>query len=98
MIRAGFRSIRRGVLLPLAALGLVAALGGCVAYPAYPDYGSGYYNGGYYGGGTPYYGGSYPAGGYVEFGTGWRGGDRGHEWHEHREHERDEHRGWGDRR
>jgi hypothetical protein len=52
-------------MLPWAALGLAALLGGCVAYPAYPGYpaygygygygapayvGGGYY-GGYYGGG-----------------------------------------------
>jgi hypothetical protein len=40
-------------LLPLAALGLVATLAGCIAYPAYPVYpGYGYgYAGPYYGGG-----------------------------------------------
>jgi hypothetical protein len=54
---------RRRSMLPLATLGLVAMLGGCVAYPAYPGYGypaygygysapyGGYYGGGYYGGG-----------------------------------------------
>jgi hypothetical protein len=51
-------------LLPLAALGLAAVLGGCVAYPAYPTYGYGYgYN-------APYYGGTY-----VGVGDGWH--DRG---------------------
>jgi hypothetical protein len=43
-------SLARHVLVPLAALGLLA-LGGCVAYPAY---GPGYYGGGYYGGGYAY--------------------------------------------
>lgn len=39
-------------LLPLAALGLVVSLGGCVVYPDYPGYGYGYgYHGPYYGGG-----------------------------------------------
>jgi len=44
-------------MLPLAALGLAAILGGCVAYPAYPGYpgyGYGYAAPAYYGGG--YYG------------------------------------------
>ena len=55
-------------LLSLAALIVAVALGGCVAYPAYPGYG--YYGGGYYGG--PYYGG----GAVVAYGGwGWRGRD-----------------------
>lgn len=61
MIGAWFRTIRYRALLPLAALGLAAVLGGCIAYPAYPGYGYGY---GY----APYYG--YPAGGYVDLGVG----------------------------
>jgi hypothetical protein len=57
--------LRLRAMLPLAALGLAALLGGCVAYPAYPGYpaygyGYGYgapvYVGGYYGG---YYGGGW---------------------------------------
>jgi hypothetical protein len=66
-------------MLPLAALGLAAMLGGCVAYPAYsgyPAYGYGYgtavpayYAGGYYG----YYGGAYYGGGHPgEWHNGWR--------------------------
>jgi hypothetical protein len=51
----------------VAALGLVAILGGCVAYPAYPTYGYGY---GY---GTP---------AYVGVGGGWHEGWHGHDWHE----------------
>lgn len=39
-----FGSYRLRCLLPLAALALAAALGGCVAYPAY----GGYYGNGYY--------------------------------------------------
>ena len=35
--------------LPLVALALAAVLGGCVAYPAYPEYGGGYYGGGWHG-------------------------------------------------
>jgi hypothetical protein len=61
-------SVRHRIWLACAALGLVAALGGCVAYPAYPGYGYGY---------GPYYGG-YPAG-YVAVGGGW--GWHGHDWH-----------------
>jgi hypothetical protein len=49
------------LMLPLAALGLAAMLGGCVVYPAYPAYGYGYP--------APYYGGVY-YGGY--YGGGWR--------------------------
>ena len=84
MIGARLRSIRHRALLPLAALGLAAVLGGCIAYPAYPGYG---YSGDGYG--YPYYGG-YPSTGYVEFGTGWgwRGDDHG--WGGHHD--------WGDRR
>jgi hypothetical protein len=64
-------------MLPVAAIGLAALLGGCVAYPAYPTYG---YNAPYYGGGYPYYGGPYVG---VGVGGGWREGgwhDRG--WHD----------------
>ena len=43
-----FGSFRTPRLLPLVALALAPALGGCV-YPAYPEYGGGYYGGGYYG-------------------------------------------------
>ena len=57
---------RLRLLLPLAALGLVGLLGGCIAYPAYPGYGYGY---GY---GAPYYG-----GGYVRVGGGGWGHDGG---------------------
>lgn len=53
-------------LLPVAALGLVAVLGGCYAYPAYPSYPAYGYN-------APYYGGSY-----VGIGGGWH--ERG--WHD----------------
>lgn len=71
-------SVRHRIVLALAAMGLAATLGGCVAYPAYPDYGYGY--GPYYGG---YYGG-YPAG-YVDVGIGGWGwhdrGFRGRDWH-----------------
>jgi hypothetical protein len=64
---------RLRVLLPFAALGVAAVLGGCVAYPAYPAYGYGYgYN-------APYYGGPYVG---VGVGGGWHDGwhDRG--WHD----------------
>ena len=60
-----FSAPRNRVLLSLAALALAVSLGGCVAYPAYPTYGGGYY-------GTPYY-----SGGVVAYGGGWRG----HGWH-----------------
>jgi hypothetical protein len=74
--------IRFRVLLPLAALGLAALLGGCVAYPAYPAYS---YDGGYYG--TPY-----ASGGVVAFGGGWGDdGWRGRRWHHHW---RGGYRGW----
>jgi hypothetical protein len=63
-------SVRHRIWLTLAALGLAAALGGCVAYPAHPDYGYGYGYGPYYGG--------YPAG-YVAVGGDW--GWHGHDWH-----------------
>ena len=73
------RSSRLRRLMPLGALVLVMALGGCYAYP-YPEYG--YYGGGYYSGGyypQPYYG-----GGVVAFGGGWGGGWHGHDgWHDH---------------
>lgn len=65
-------SVRNRVRPALAVLGLAIALGGCVAYPAYPDYGYGY---GYDDG--PYYG-DYPAG-YVTLGGDW--GWRDHGWH-----------------
>jgi hypothetical protein len=72
-----FSALRNRVLLPFAALALAASLGGCVAYPAYPDYGGGYYSSGYYG--APSYsgavvafdgGGGYHRGGYHH--RGWR--------------------------
>ena len=51
---------RRRLLFPMAALGITAMLGGCVAYPAYPAYyGYPYYGPGvgiYFGRGF-YYGG-----------------------------------------
>jgi hypothetical protein len=53
------------VLHSLAAIGLTAMLGGCVAYPAYPAYGYGY-------GGPYYYGGPYVAYGGGWHGDGWR--------------------------
>jgi hypothetical protein len=59
--------IRLRSILPLAALGLAAMLGGCVAYPAYPGYGYGAYPA--YGYGAPVYVGGYYGGGY---GGGWR--------------------------
>jgi hypothetical protein len=62
------------LLLPLAAIGLAATLGGCVAYPAYPAYPAYGYGYGY---GAPYYGGAYVGIG----GGGWRGGHD--EWHDH---------------
>jgi hypothetical protein len=67
-------SVRHRIRLALAALGL-AALGGCVAYPAYPGYGYGYGYGPYYGG--------YPSG-YVAVGGGWG-------WHDNDWHGRDWH-------
>jgi len=71
-------SVRHRIVLALAAIGLAAALGGCVAYPGYPDYGYGYGYGPYYGG--------YPTG-YVAIGGdgwGWHDRDRGwrgRDWH-----------------
>lgn len=66
-------SVRHRIWLALAALGLAAALGGCVAYPGYPYYGYDPYYGGYYGG--------YPAG-YVAIGGGWGWHDwHGRDWH-----------------
>ena len=62
------RSFRLPLLLPAAALVGAAALGGCVAYPAYPAYGYGYPG--------PYYGGTY-----VAVGGGWRGGGWHEGWH-----------------
>jgi len=67
---SSFGSLKRRVLPLLAALGVAALLGGCVAYPADPGYG------GYYG--YPAYGYGYPAGGYVAFGGGWHDGG----WHD----------------
>jgi hypothetical protein len=64
-------------LLPIAALGLAALLGGCYAYPAYPGYG--YYNNGYYGGGPSYGGGVVAYGGGWGWHRGWHGHD--HDWH-----------------
>lgn len=63
---------RHRIWRALAALGLAATLGGCVAYPAYPDYGYGYGYG-------PYYG-AYPSG-YVAIGGDW--GWHGDGWHDH---------------
>ena len=45
------------LLISLAAVGAVATLSGCVAYP-YGYYGEAPYQGGAYYGGGPYYGGS----------------------------------------
>jgi hypothetical protein len=58
------RQLRPGVLLSLAAIGVAAMVGGCVAYPAYPAYGDGY--GGSYDYGAPY----------VAYGGGWHGWHR----------------------
>lgn len=69
MVRSRARALWRAAVPAVAALGLAALLGGCVAYPAYPDYG-------YYG---PGYG--YPAGSYVAVGGGW--GWHDHDWHDH---------------
>ena len=65
-------------LLPTLAVGAVALLGGCVAYPA--DYYGSNYGYGYGYAPTPYYG--YEPGPYVAFGFGGGGdwhGDR--DWH-----------------
>jgi hypothetical protein len=64
------RLFRIRSLLLLAALGIVIALSGCVAYPAYPTYGYGYDY-------APYRNGSYVAvgGGY----HGWHGGEGWHD-------------------
>jgi len=73
-------SARHRIVLTLAALGLATALGGCVAYPAYPDYGYGYGYGPYYGG----YPAAYVGIGGGDWGWGWHdhdGGWRGHDWH-----------------
>ena len=73
-----FDRLRNRRLLPLAALTLVALLGGCVAYPGgYYGYNDGYYGSGYYG--TPYYSGATVA---IGSGWGWRGGDHDRDWHE----------------
>lgn len=83
-------SVRNRIRLTLAALGLATTLGGCVAYPAYPDYGYGYGNGYSYGD-DAYYG-DYPPG-YVAVGGGWAGWGWG--WHDHDWHDHDWHgRGW----
>ncbi|HEX3991104.1 MAG TPA: hypothetical protein VHX39_08020 [Acetobacteraceae bacterium] len=58
--------IRLRSMLTLAALGLVAVLGGCVAYPAYPGYPAYGYSG--YGYAAP----AYYAGGYYGYRGGWR--------------------------
>jgi hypothetical protein len=55
--------IARRLLMPLAAMGLAAVLGGCVIYPAYPTYGYGYPEPHYHGGYGYYHGG---------YGYGWR--------------------------
>ena len=61
-------TVARAIVPTLAALGLAALLSGCVAYPAYPDYGYGYYG--------------YPAGAYVSVGGDWGwGGDWHGHWH-----------------
>jgi hypothetical protein len=64
MTRTHGRPIRRVALPALAALGLAALLGGCVAYPAYPGYGYGY---------APGYAPAYVAVG-GGWGWGWHGG------------------------
>jgi hypothetical protein len=61
------------ILLPVAALGVAAMLGGCVVYPSYPAYSYGY---------APSYSGGYVALG----GGGWHEGrwhDHGGRWHDH---------------
>jgi len=59
------RFVRPRLLLSLAAVGMAAVLGGCVAYPAYPGYAP-YPAYGYgYAYPAPYYGGAY---------VGWGGG------------------------
>ena len=73
-----FSKLRNRGLLPLMALALAAALGGCVAYPAYPEYGGGYYGGGYYG--APVYSGGVVAFGGGRHGHGWRGHHRRGDW------------------
>jgi len=70
MIVTCVRRLGRAVLPVAAAVGLAALVSGCVAYPAYPDYG-------YYG---PGYGYGYAPGGYVAFGGGWGWHDGG--WHD----------------
>jgi hypothetical protein len=67
MNRPRIRPSRRIVRSILVALGTAALLGGCVAYPAYPDYG-------YYGPGYGY------APAYVAVGGGW-GWHGGGYWH-----------------
>jgi len=57
-------------ILPLAALGLAAILGGCVAYPAYPAYSA--YPAYGYGYAAPYSGGVYYGGWGGYYGGGWR--------------------------
>ena len=63
------RAFRRALLPALAALSLAVLVSGCVAYPAYPDYG-------YY---APGYGYGYDPGPYVAIGGGW--GWHGGDWH-----------------
>jgi hypothetical protein len=76
-VMARTRAFVRAALPVLAAVGLAALVSGCVAYPAYPDYG--YYGPGYG------YGYGYAPSGYVAFGGGWGwhgGGDwHGGDWH-----------------
>lgn len=72
------RSPTRRRALPLLALGFVALLGGCIAYPAAPGYGYGYGPGYGY---APAYGYS-P--GVVAFGGGWGWGGW-HRWHHRRD-------------
>jgi len=56
-------------MLPWAALGFAALLGGCMAYPAYPGYGYGAYPAYGYAAPPVVVGGGYYGGGY---GGGWR--------------------------
>lgn len=74
-LRTSFLWFARPLLVPFAALALLA-LGGCVAYPAY---GPGYYGGGYYGSGYAYapgytYAAPVVVGGYGYGGRGYYGG------------------------
>lgn len=71
MIRTNPGLIRRVVPPVFAAFSLAALLGGCVAYPAYPDYA-------YYGPGYGYGYGYAPGAVVVGGGWGWRGGGGWH--------------------